>query len=366
MVIPEISTVLPPLYARWMDTLLSSPIPHENRATCDDCAMCAPASAAADDTVRYFSPRTKCCTYLPTIPNYLVGRALEDGDFAFSAGRATLEKRVQAGVGVTPIGVAPGRKFSVLYESGREGFGHAESMRCPHYLEEAGGRCGLWKHRNAICSTWFCKFERGGVGQVFWLRMRNLLREIERTLPTWCALEAGIELESLEEVFPLDARPGRPESLTAGELDGVADPVLSRRVWGTWFGREREFYGRCGRLVESLSWADVERIGGAMVSAEARLTVRAYRDLLSDELPGRLRPGEFRVVGTTTESVRVVGYAGADPLDLDPDILQILPYFDGRPLTESLSTIREEKGFDVERDLLRRLVDFGILVPSGP
>ena len=257
MSISHLTTVLPPLYARWIDGLFAAPIPPETRATCDDCAMCAPEGTPAERSSWYFSPRTKCCTYQPKLPNYLVGRALEDRDFASSAGRATLQKRLQAGVGVTPLGIGSARTFDVLYESGKKGFGRAESLLCPHYLEEGGGRCGVWRHRNSICATWFCKFERGAVGLEFWDRMRNLLMAIERALSVWCVLEAGLDLEALGTVFRADDRPGSREPLTAADLDGVPDPAVARKIWGTWLGREGEFYGLCGRLVEPLEWSDV-------------------------------------------------------------------------------------------------------------
>ncbi len=365
MTIPEVATVLPPLYARWMDALLASPIPPEKRATCDDCAMCAPEGTDPLGSILYFSPRTKCCTYHPTLSNYLVGRALEDRDFAFSAGRATLEKRIRAGVGVTPLGVGAARTFSVLYENGSQAFGLAESLRCPHYLEEGGGRCGIWRHRNSICATWFCKFERGAVGEAFWDRLRNLLMTVERALAIWCVLEAGLETEALGAVFPQDQRPGGREPLTAAELDGVPDPPVARKLWGAWFGREDEFYRLCGRRVETLTWPDVERIGGSEVTALARLTSRAFHALRSTELPGRLTTGPFQVLSTGREGVRVIAYTGSDPLDLDPAVMEILPHFDGRPTGQVLASIEKELGVRVEEDLVRKLADFEILKPSG-
>src|SRR5713101_6632134 len=171
-----------------MDALLGESVPPESRATCDDCAMCAPEGAAEPNTL-YFSPRVKCCTYQPRLPNFLVGRALEDRDFAFSAGRATVERRIDGGVEVTPLGLEQSAAYGLLYQHGSAGFGHAESMRCPHYIEE-GGRCGIWRHRNSICATWFCKYERGAVGLAFWERLRDLLMAVEKDLAVWCVLES--------------------------------------------------------------------------------------------------------------------------------------------------------------------------------
>lgn len=364
MTTPEVSTVLPPLYAGWIDALLASTVPSETRATCDDCAMCAPEGALEDGTM-YFSPRTKCCTYLPRLPNYLVGRALEDRDFAFSVGRATLEKRVASGVEVTPLGVGQSRAFETLYYAGSHGFGRAESMRCPHYLEEAGGRCGIWRHRNSVCATWFCKFERGAVGENFWNRVRNLLLAVERALSVWCVLESDLEPACLAELFEPDRRPNKKEPLNAFDLDGIADAKKARVLWGSWLGREEEFYRSCARRVDTLAWRDVERIGGSGVSVMARLVQAAFQELRSEVIPERLEVGPLRIMSAGRDGVRVIGYTGSDVLELDAEVMQVLPYFDGRPTLEAVASIETDLGIRVEEDLIRRLADFEILVRPG-
>jgi hypothetical protein len=123
---------LPPLYAKWMASLLGGPAPSGTRATSADCAMCAPEEAAEPATL-YFSPRTKCCTYQPALANFLVGQALEDKDLAFSAGRATLERRIAGVIGVTPLGLETPAKYELLYRHGSVGFGRAESAGQPVY-----------------------------------------------------------------------------------------------------------------------------------------------------------------------------------------------------------------------------------------
>ena len=73
------------------------------------------------------------------------------------------------------------------------------------------------------------------------------------------------------------------------------------------------------------------------------------------------------MVSTGHEGVQVVAYAGSDPLELDPAILEVLPYFDGRPTADALRTIEKELRVRVEEDLVRKLVDFEILRdPSAP
>jgi hypothetical protein len=361
-----ITTVLPPLYAKWMDDLLRSPIPHETRATCDDCAMCAPEGERSGNGTLYFSPVTKCCTYQPKLPNYLVGRALEDPDFAFSAGRKTLEKRIDDGVGVTPLGLQQSAVFDVLYRNGSDAFGRASALRCPHYLEEAGGRCGVWRHRNSICATWFCKHERGALGLAFWHRMRDLLMAIETALSTWCVLESDLEPESQEALFPGQGRPGSPPSLSAADMDLRVEPQAADRLWGRWRGRERDFYRECAARVTPLTWQDVAEIGGSEVAVRARMTQLAFATMSSERVPDRLAPAAFHVIASGAEGVRVVGYSGTDPLDLDPAVLEVLPYFDGGPAQRALAAIEKGLHVRVEEDLIRRLVDFEILSASKP
>jgi hypothetical protein len=63
-------------------------------------------------------------------------------------------------------------------------------------------------------------------------------------------------------------------------------------------------------------------------------------------------------------SCRVVSYNAYDPLDLSLDLFRVLGYFDGRPTAEALETIAAEEGLRLHPDLLRRLVDHGILIPA--
>ena len=330
-----------------MDALLGDPIPPESRATCDDCAMCAPPGETPDPGIHYFSPRVKCCSYQPRLANFLVGRILEDSDFSVSEGRSTIERRIDAGVGVSPLGLDQSKKYGVLYKNGLAGFGRAESLRCPHYLDEGGGRCGIWRNRNSVCTTWFCKHERGGVGLEFWSRVRDLLSNIETDLAAWCVAESNLGLEQMEAVFPTRRRPNERDGLTVADVDGVADPKLARRLWGRWLGREREYYVACAERVSPFSWKEVERIAGPTVAVRARLVRRAFEALNSQDLPDRLAAGGFQVMSSGREGVRVVGYSDSDPLELTPDVFDILPYFDGRPVERTRKALRKDMGVEV-------------------
>ncbi len=61
------------------------------------------------------------------------------------------------------------------------------------------------------------------------------------------------------------------------------------------------------------------------------------------------------------ESVRLVTYSPYDPIELPKGLFDLLAAFDGRSLDEVRRNILEDFGFELEPDLIQRLLDFGIL-----
>lgn len=355
---------LPPVYAAWIDQLLAGPIPIESDATCDDCAMLPDNEQMLTRSDLFFNPETKCCSYIPELPNYLVGRILSDHDPAFSSGRATVQGRLSAGVGVTPIGLAQPPNFEVLYGfSSATLFGQSRTLRCPHYLADEGGRCGVWKHRASVCATWYCKYVRGQVGHEFWTTLHQLLSTVEKTLSHWCVLELDIETDALRHLFPRPAPSGRTGRLDPRALDGAADPLESRRLWGSWAGREAEYYIECARLVNALDWPKVIAIGGADMQVYARMLRSAYSKLMSEEIPKRLKLGAIQVVAMDRDYCRITSYSGYDPVSVPRQLIDVLRYFDGRPTAEVIRIIALEQGIQLDRKLVRRLTDLSVLVP---
>src|SRR5664279_5381727 len=99
------STSLPPLYAGWIEDLLGGTTPQETRATCSDCAMVQRAGEHKDEQQVFFNPELKCCTYLPDLANFLVGNILRDSSPEIAEGRASVERRLDAKVAVTPLAI---------------------------------------------------------------------------------------------------------------------------------------------------------------------------------------------------------------------------------------------------------------------
>ncbi len=313
----------------------------------------------------YFNPVMKCCSYVPDLHNFLAGAILDDDDPQMAEGRKTVEARIRAGVGVTPLGLEPPADYTLLYRHGTEAFGRSQTLRCPHYIE-AGGRCGIWKHRESTCATWFCKYERGSLGHLFWREhLHPLLAAVEHHLAIWCALELGLELDALHSLLA-EARAADPESLQPEQIDRRPEPEKQRRIWGNWRGREMEWYRACAGRVRNLSWRDTAAICGCEVAVLARLAQKAYRELLDPQLPERLEPAPFELVQIETGRLRVVGYSRLDPLDLPAQVFQVLHYFRGRNTRAAVQAIQQEENIALSDDLILKLKDFGILQAPGP
>lgn len=353
--------VLPSLYAGWVGELLGGDLPDETEATCDRCAMLAPPGSPT--TAGFFDPRTKCCTYVPDLPSFAVGRILRDDDPAGARGRASVLERMESRAGVTPLGLMRSRAWELLYNRSEGAFGRATTMRCPHYVERDGGGCGVWRHRAAICATWHCKYVRGAVGQGLWRAALRLLQRLEVTVALDCARALGVGREALEGLGAAPKGSGAEPPLSAHDLDGTADPDEYARRWGAWRGRERAYYVACAERVDAMTWPEVLATGGAEAAIAADALRDAARAHASDALPAAARLATYSVVAATEDAVRVSTYNGYDPLELPRPLAAALHRFDGRPLR----VVLDELAFDdveVDTDAVRRLLDFKVLEPA--
>jgi len=334
------ASVLPPLYARWIDDLLGVPIEPETHATCSRCAMAPPKGTPPDPEAAFFNPRVKCCTFVPLLPNFLVGRILRDRTRANARGRASIEARIAAGIRVTPLGL--GRADA--QETPDAGFGQDEAFLCPHFVREGGGTCSIWRHRESVCATFFCKMVRGAVGANFWRALRQLLQATEQTLAWQFAEALGI----------------------AVTVDGTAPPTAS---WGAWAGRERALYEAAAGLVERLSWHEVLERAGPDVRLHAEHVRETHARLRAPAVPaGPLRRSPFIATNLGASAVRLTTYSGMDPLTIPRTLFDVLAHFDDRTAAYALAAIEAEQGLRIEPEVVGRLADFQVILsaPTTP
>ncbi len=327
--------------------------------------MCRPAAPAptaarapsAPSDIAYFDESTKCCTYQPQLANFLVGAMLEDDSAGFAAGRASVERRIDARDGVSPLGLARPWAYDLLYREATrsaEGFGRTPSLRCPHYAEERGG-CTIWAYREAVCATWFCRHDRGALGREFWSAVKATLRAAEHALARHCVLETGLGAGALRRAFPTS-----PEV----ESPPPPDPAAYALGWGDWVDRERAFYRASWAIARAVPWSELCALGGVELKAQLVLLTAAHARVQSHEVPRRLRARALHVLPQAGGSCRVSTYRAYDPIELPTALIDSLHRFDGRPVVEVLAEMRREDGVTVDGALLQRLVDFEVLGES--
>jgi hypothetical protein len=327
------SLALPPLYRRWVDQILRQDVYSEPRATCNNCPMCKSSNPPAKKDYS-FNLDTKCCTYQPELPNFLVGGFLADDDPGFNEVKENFLARVSH-YNITPLGIAPPFWTSFSFKMKR--FGKHEELKCPFYLGHLGGLCGIWKYRNGTCSTYYCKHERGAVGYRFWRKLEDTLFAAEKRLALYCA-------NQLKVIIP----------------ENASD--IRERTWGNWTYREAEFFMNCWHIVHPLSWEEIVKIGGVQLESLVIDLKNRFSYLQSKQLPEILKIRKFKSEEVTESQTRVWAYSYANPIDIPTSVVQALEYFDGRPTSEVLNQIESERGITIDSDMLQMLSDYEILV----
>lgn len=154
-------------------------IDNETRADCSNCVMLPKNSGAHPDNMWAFHPASRCCTFIPSVPNWMVGRALLREDDSSERIRAQIVPERRA-----PWGLMATNQEKEDYED-RVQFGRTHTYRCPYFVE-GELTCGIWKDRPAICRTWFCKHERGLSGKLGWYDLKGALHGAQSDLAVYC------------------------------------------------------------------------------------------------------------------------------------------------------------------------------------
>jgi hypothetical protein len=191
-----------------------------------------------------------------------------------------------------------------------------------------------------------------------------LLCVVEAQLARWCVSTHRFSDDALRELVKTPSWTGQPGPLTTESIDGRIEEESYTRIWDQWRGREIDFFIRCARSITELSWSDVVAISGPEAQAYARLTKQAYGRLTSKEIPPRLKVGVFTLTQIGNGKTRITTLNETDPIDVSNIVMELLQYFDGRPTEEVLDAIAREKELTLDRSLVRKMVDFGVLVPS--
>jgi hypothetical protein len=354
-----------PLYASLFASpgVFDRPAIVEQRATCDTCSMCDHGQLAPVE-MDYFRPDAKCCTYYPSIANYLVGAILADTGEELAEGRRRMREKIASGIGVTPYYLAAPRKYNLLYLAARGSgaFGRTKALLCPYFDVENNGRCTVWRYREAVCSTYFCKYNDGKPGWDFWNTLKGYLNHVEITLAR--ATAATVDPEVIQPNL-------EPHVLSLEDLEDRAPKEAEyARWWGKWVGREEEFYIACyehARKVKPAEFAqnvdDTPQGRRYNAELEARYEAIHAKTVLPTSLV-RAHGMKTRHAGA---NVVVTSYNPYDAFSLERELYEVLGMFDGtQTLAENLERLDKEHDIQLAPELLQYLYTHGVVVAPEP
>jgi hypothetical protein len=359
-------TALPVLQNAWLRTLTGvGDVPGERRATCGDCVMCGGKERSGSRVL--FQPTVKCCSYVPNVANFLAGQALR------GSGRDSVRARIARRVGVTPLGLGLGAGEVRHVVGHQEEFGQTDAVLCPHFVVETQG-CGIWENRNAVCATWFCQHERGGVSQAFWHAVRDLLMAAEERVSYRCLTEGALPSAQVEAVLSHRSRIRRLTGAQTSDAVPAVEEVLDLpddsldwygQMWGALAGQEEAWFGRCADVVDGLRPSDLTGLMNGVRHLVDRVR-DAWEELHTRSLPGHLAftPGAGSEIDDGV--LRLVGYSPFDPVVGPADQIYALRLFDGRPADDVLADVARYLGAPPDQDLLQRLADFRLVADPAP
>jgi hypothetical protein len=227
---------------------------------------------------------------------------------------------------------------------------------CSYYDEPSGGRCTIWRHREAVCSTFFCKHDAGKASDDFWMASKRLLGKTELVLAR--AAVAAVSADVAEPSFP-------PLKLTVEDLeDRAPDPAEYASWWGPWAGREEDFYVACHAHVAKLAPADLEQllaaVEGPKLVADAEQT---YTTLTTPRLPERLVPNPQMRTTKAEAGVVVTTYSIFDSMQLTPDLFEVVHQFGPKEtVAETRARLQKEYDVTIPDELLVALLNHEILI----
>ncbi|MDQ3234589.1 MAG: hypothetical protein M3Q07_22525 [Pseudobdellovibrionaceae bacterium] len=204
--------------------------PEERQAECMNC----PKSCYENWRTDY-----RCCTYHPRISNFLLGLACQT-----PVGENAVDDIIRRGM-LLPEGMhsSPQQWLDFVDDEHEDRFGKSQKVLCP-MLDSATGYCRVHVFRNSVCSTYFCEKDQGHAGQEFWSQVQTLGTQLEMRLAQWALREIGFDVEAslraLDELAP---------HLSQVSHDHGWHPDALRRIWGAWWGREKELLLACAAVI---------------------------------------------------------------------------------------------------------------------
>ncbi|MBT3223693.1 MAG: hypothetical protein HN348_31885, partial [Proteobacteria bacterium] len=295
-------------------------LPREVRSNCSDCVMTPPDGTAGPLPSGFFHPEGRCCTYHPTLPNYLAGRIIREGG---RSARLVKERMAQGGrVSEQGIRIAKDRD-EVYNKKATELFGRELSFRCPYWV---GGdyACGIWINREAVCRTWHCRHEQGPRGMAVWKAIRELLFWSQNQLRSHCVRRGN----------------GPPPTATVNEMS----------AWYKWCANE-------------IDMVEPDELATMRDETLARLLVELFAAIDAHEQPMAARLGPaVRSFSRQDSYIEFNGYSPYDMVRAPVTAFALLSQLDGtKPWDEVLHKVNTELTEPIAEEVVHELYRVGAL-----
>jgi hypothetical protein len=209
----------------------------ETKATCDNCIE-----------VPEYQENLKCCTFHPFLPNYLIGQILLDEKKNSSFVTEVLQHKISKRQYVLPLGIVAPVRYQVEFNQLKDKyFGQKREWLCP-YHDLSLNRCGIWRNRGSVCTSFYCHSSKGKKGKDFWKQSLDYLSYVEMAL---CE-EALVYLDfSPRQISDLLQYINRFEA-TKTELKTDALPLKrARELWNGYFDDQEAFFIKSLEVVKS-------------------------------------------------------------------------------------------------------------------
>jgi hypothetical protein len=221
--------------------------------------------------------------------------------------------------------------------------------------------CSIWKFRDSMCSTYFCKSVAGKQGLKFWDVFHSYLNQVQDIL-SWYALDSlNCDVHAIWEY--VNSR--QNDDLTADDLDDIpTDEETYRYLWGSWFGREEEFYRECFRVVQGLTKEEFERQAGIIQKVFLKRLQDARNNVVNPKIPSVLKVNpDLKAFETQDGKVTIKTDVGF--YSIKKSLLDVITWFDGVRTTADIQKMVYEKyGADLNEDYIHPMFFNQIIIPA--
>lgn len=226
----------------------------ETRATCDNCVCSQPQRG----NLPFYQSDLKCCTFHPFLPNYTVGALLKNsGTPAFI--QTQLRSKIKARDYALPLGIFAPLNYQIQFNNRDENdFGNKKNFLCPYFNHQTKN-CGIWLHRGAVCTSYYCVSDRGEKGLKLWENLGEYLHLCEMVLSQDALVSMGLSPDIIENQLEyVNCMNGTEEEMTTSSMS----QALFEDYWKDWIPHDsiESFYINCSKYISSLTTAQIKTL----------------------------------------------------------------------------------------------------------